>query len=110
MRAEETNSAEAVFFAMRGRAHRDGAPPAGRAARAARRARGPDALRAAEDDALAGGRRDAAAARSALAASQSLPHATSTSVWKSTSELAYPENLAWTFVNLHAIEPTRSGR
>ena len=45
VRAEETNSAEAVFFAMRGRAHRDGAPPAGRAARAARRARGPDALR-----------------------------------------------------------------
>ena len=79
VRAEETNSAEAVFFAMRGRAHRDGAPPAGRAARAARRARGPDALRTAEEDALAGVRRDAAAARSALAASQSLPHVTSTS-------------------------------
>ena len=27
-------------------------------------------------------------------------------VWKSTSELGYPS--AWTFVNLHAIEPTRS--
>ena len=73
VRAEETNSAEAVFFAMRGRAHRDGAPPAGRAARAARRARGPDALRTAEEDALAGVRRDAAAARSALAASQASP-------------------------------------
>ena len=34
------------------------------------------------------------------------PHALET-VWKSTSELGYPRNIAWTFVNLHAIEPTR---
>ena len=29
-------------------------------------------------------------------------------VWKSTSELGYPEKYCLTFVNLHAIEPTRS--
>jgi hypothetical protein len=29
-------------------------------------------------------------------------------VWKSTSELGYLRNIAWTFVNIHAIEPTRS--
>ena len=27
-------------------------------------------------------------------------------VWKSTSELGYLRNIAWTFVRLHAIEPT----
>ena len=80
VRAEETNSADAVFFAMRGRAHRDGAPPAGRAARAARRGRGPESTHDSSDsDALAGVRRDAEAARSALAASESLPHAESCS-------------------------------
>ena len=28
-------------------------------------------------------------------------------VWKSTSELGYPEKYCLTFVNLHAIEPSR---
>ena len=30
------------------------------------------------------------------------------SVWKSTSEFSYLRNIAWTFVNRRAIEPTRS--
>ena len=31
-------------------------------------------------------------------------------MWKSISELSYLRNIAWDFVNLHAIEPMRSRR
>ena len=75
--SRETNSARRLL-----RYERPGSPrrrAAGREGRGPPGARGPDALRTAEEDALAGVRRDAAAARSALAASQSLPHSTSTS-------------------------------